>query len=426
MQAAQEHVRAGKFPAAVKAATAGLALDSTSADLNNLLATAEASQGRYRPAIDALERALRHHPDFALGHLNLGGLYTKLGRFDLVEVSLERALELRPDWSSVHRRLAELYLGSGRPEAAVDAIRKAIELFPGDATLTFYLGRSLETAGREEAAMAAFRQAADLDIGFEEALYRLSVLARRSGRRALADSALERFEHLQRIGNDPEVHKKMKKLRSSILNAPEDGAHHYALGAFFSRWGYWDEALDKFARAAALAPGDPHRRNQIGSLLVQNSRPGEAILLLRGRHCRGLDIRAGIRKSRDRSRPSRPRQGSHGLLPEGAAVAASRSKRPSLLRPESAQGGTDRRGIGEAGIGQSPHRGRFQAAGSIRPPPVRSGGSTRRDNTVAPAQGAGSTSRTVPSIGGPLITCSTPLGQRTRKGPGSVRDPSPK
>ena len=277
VQAAQEQVRAGKFPAAVKAAKAGLALDSTSADLNNLLATAEASQGRYRPAIDALERALRHHPDFALGHLNLGGLYTKLGRFDLVEISLERALELRPDWSSVHRRLAELYLGSGRPEAAVEAIRKAIGLFPGDATLTFYLGRSLETAGREEAAMAAFRHAADLDIGFEEALYRLSVLARRSGRHALADSALERFEHLQRIGNDPEIHKKMKKLRSSILNAPEDGAHHYALGAFFSRWGYWDEALDKFARAAALAPGDPHRLNQIGSLLVQNSRPGEAI-----------------------------------------------------------------------------------------------------------------------------------------------------
>ncbi len=152
-----------------------------------------------------------------------------------------------------------------------------MELFPGDATLTFYLGRSLETAGRKEEALGAFQKAADLDIGFEEALYRLSVLARRSGRHALADSALERFEHLQRIGNSPEIHKMMKRLRSSILNAPEDGAHHYALGAFFARWGYWDQALNKFARVAALDPADPHRLNQIGNLLVLHSRPGDAV-----------------------------------------------------------------------------------------------------------------------------------------------------
>ena len=269
-------LEARRFPAAAAAATACLALDSTSADLNNVLASAEASQGRYQAATQALERALRHEPDLAIAHLNLGAIYTKLGRFDRAEATLKRALELKPEWASVHRRLAELYLATERPKAAVAAVREASRLFPGDATHTFFLGRALEAVGEPGAALEAYREAADLDIGFEESLYRLSVLARRRALHALADSALARFLRLQGIGGGGEASRLMRKLRSSILDVPGNPTHHLALGEFFARHGYWDEALNKFRRAARLAPSDARLLHQIGNRLSESSRYGDA------------------------------------------------------------------------------------------------------------------------------------------------------
>lgn len=272
-------LEARRFPEAAAAAAAGLALDSTSADLNNLLASAEASQGRYQAATGALERALRHESGSATIHLNLAAIYTKLGQFGRAEATLKRALELKPEWPSVHRRLSELYLATERPEAAVAAVREAGRLFPGDATHAFLLGRALEAVGEPEAALGAYRKSAGLDIGFEESLYRLSVLARRRALHALADSALARFRRLQEIGGgeaSSEAPRLMRKLRSSILDVPENPAHHLALGEFFARHGYWDEALNKFSRAAQLAPADARMLHRIGNRLSESSRYGDA------------------------------------------------------------------------------------------------------------------------------------------------------
>ena len=93
---------------------------------------------------------------------------------------------------------------------------------------------------------------------------------------ALADSALARFRRLQGIGGGGEAPRLLRKLRSSILNAPEDATHHQALAEFFARHGYWDEALNKFNRAAQLAPADARLLNQIGIVLTGSSRYGDA------------------------------------------------------------------------------------------------------------------------------------------------------
>ena len=82
LQTGLEHLQNGRHLQAVESCEQGLALDSTHAELNNLLANSEAAQGRYAPAIAAMERALRHHPEFTLGHLNLGGMHYKLGHFE--------------------------------------------------------------------------------------------------------------------------------------------------------------------------------------------------------------------------------------------------------------------------------------------------------------------------------------------------------
>ena len=188
---ARAHFAATRFEEAAAAARAGLARDSTNADLHNVLASSHAAQGRYALAIESLETTVRLKPDFAMGFVNLGGIYTKLGQYDRADTYLQRAVQLNPDNSPVRRRLGELYLATGRYAEATRELLEALRLFPNDATLYYYLGQSLAAEGRQADALEAFQRATLLDIGFADAFYRLATLARKVGRDTLAQGPNE-------------------------------------------------------------------------------------------------------------------------------------------------------------------------------------------------------------------------------------------
>ena len=97
----------------------------------------------------------------------------------------------------------------------------------------------------------------------------MGFLARKLQRATLARSSLNRFKYLQSICNgDPDVPKKMKKLRASILNAPEEPLHYVRLGHFFAENEYWPEAVNQFALAADLPTADAPLYSRIGSILL--------------------------------------------------------------------------------------------------------------------------------------------------------------
>lgn len=272
---ARAHFAATRFEEAAAAARAGLALDSTDADLHNVLASSHAAQGRYALAIESLETTIRLEPDYAMGFVNLGGIYTKLGQYDRADTYLQRAVQLNPDNSPVRRRLGELYLATGRYAEATRELLEALRLFPNDATLYYYLGQSLAAEERRADALEAFWRATLLDIGFTDAFYRLATLARKVGRAALAQQALTSFEHLQVLSG-----KEVKRLRAAILNAPEEAAHHYNLGLFFVRHGYFAQAENKFDRAVALRPADLGLLNRLAGELLKLQQPEAALRYL--------------------------------------------------------------------------------------------------------------------------------------------------
>lgn len=272
---ARAHFAATRFEQAAAAARAGLALDSTNADLHNVLASSHAAQGRYALAIESLETTVRLQPDYAMGFVNLGGIYTKLGQYDRAATYLQRAVQLHSDNSPVRRRLGELYLATGRYAEATRELREALRLFPNDATLYYYLGQSLAAENRSAEALAAFQRATVLDIGFADAFYRLATLARQAGRGPLAQQALASFEHLQALSG-----KEVKRLRAAILNAPEEAAHHYNLGLFFVRHGYFAQAENKFDRAVALRSGDLALLNRLAGDLIKLQQPEAALRYL--------------------------------------------------------------------------------------------------------------------------------------------------
>ena len=272
---ARAHFAATRFEEAADAARAGLAFDSTNADLHNVLASSHAAQGRYALAIASLETTVRLQPDFAMGFVNLGGIYTKLGQYDRASTYLQRAVQLNPDNSPVRRRLGELYLATGRYAEATRELLEALRLFPNDATLYYYLGQSLAAEERQGDALEALQRATLLDIGFADAFYRLATLARKAGRDTLAQQALTNFRHLQALSG-----KEVKRLRAAILNAPEEAAHHYNLGLFFVRHGYFPQAQNKFDRAVALRPGDLDLLNRLAGDLLKLQQPEAALRYL--------------------------------------------------------------------------------------------------------------------------------------------------
>lgn len=275
---ARSHLANGDFSRTIAVCRAGLKTDSTSTELLNLLATAYAEEGRYAPAIEALEKVARLSPGSVLTYLNLGGIHTKLGQYEAAERNLSRASALAPSQPEIRRRLAEVYLGTDRYGEATEQIEHALRMFPDDATLYYFLGRSLEGDGRDRAALDAFERASRLDIGFSEALYRTALLARKLEREELSKKAMNQYRHLGQIGaGSPEVAKQMSKLRASIMNAPEEPVHHFRLGGFFAHHGYLAEALNKFEKVTRLVPEDAGMLNKVGRVLAENGQSEAAL-----------------------------------------------------------------------------------------------------------------------------------------------------
>ena len=291
---ATAYYNTGRLNDAIAAGQAGLSLDSTVVELHNLLATAYAGQGRYARAIEALHSALRFQPDYSVAYVNLGGIYTKLGQYARAEENLLRALEINPDDSALCRRLSEVYLGTNRYDEAIEYLQRGLQLLPASATFYFYLGQAFEANGQLKKALGSFARATRLDIGFAKAWYRVAVLAGKLGYKARADSALQRFQKLQRIaGGNAEILKKKQRLRADVMNLPENYQVHYKLGLFFAEHHYIGEALNKLTRASQLKPTHHLLLSQIGELLVQQERPAEALDYFE----RAINLEPGLRQA---------------------------------------------------------------------------------------------------------------------------------
>src|SRR5512143_1055168 len=86
----------------------------------NNLAVLYASQGRYEAARNALEMAIRTHPDYATAHENLGDIYAKMAAIEYDKV---RTLDSKNTAAQTKLSLIQGMLGgqAGKPAAAKPA-----------------------------------------------------------------------------------------------------------------------------------------------------------------------------------------------------------------------------------------------------------------------------------------------------------------
>ncbi len=133
-----------------------------------VLAVTEASAtrdqlSRWRDTETLYRHMLRHTPDFALLHLNLGEMLWQRGRAEEAKHHYYRALESEPDYAKVHNNLGVLFWSTRQPTRAIEHLSRAVAAEPGLAESHANLGIAFSGVGRFEKALEAFESALAID-----------------------------------------------------------------------------------------------------------------------------------------------------------------------------------------------------------------------------------------------------------------------
>lgn len=156
-----------------------------------------------------------------------------------VEAVLREALELGEE---------------GRWEEMAGLLAESLEEAEDDPYLLCWLGVAEGELGNDGAAYEAFRLCVDQDPSDPHVL-------------ALAGSGLAQFD-------DPDAE---TALRAAALSAPDLPLARLNYGAYLSRTGMHDEALEQLRAARELTPDDPVVRAELGAAHILRGEPAEGL-----------------------------------------------------------------------------------------------------------------------------------------------------
>lgn len=161
---ALQYVHQGRYALALEKANQAIALDPQNADARDNAGLALFHLGRYAEAQAAFARATELRPENALYWNNLAGALREQGQLEEAEkVMREQALARDPSLPVGHLNLGLIYLRMGRFEEAAEELRQALALLPaGEDTAAVWgdLGQALFAAGHYAEAQSAFEEAA--------------------------------------------------------------------------------------------------------------------------------------------------------------------------------------------------------------------------------------------------------------------------
>ena len=158
--------------------------------------------------------AVRLNPTFAEAYNNLGGLLIKLERLDEAELNLREACKLKSCFPEALSNLGDLLRMRGRPEEAEVYCREALRLKPDYVPAQLILGNALRESGRFHEAEPCYRVALDRNPIWPAALNNLGTLLLDLGR---ADEAIASFRTA--VSQKPDYPEAHTNLGISLLLA---------------------------------------------------------------------------------------------------------------------------------------------------------------------------------------------------------------
>lgn len=227
-------------------------------DARIAVAAAYAVRGRVDDAIAQYEQALLLEPDSEAALIGLGSVLADEDRFDEAFTPLERVAELNADnplrytidaLEAVYYDLARIHVARGEFEQAEGRVLEALEVNRTDADAWLLLGDIQAHQGDIDAAEEALVNATRLVPDYDEAYIKLRDLYDRAGR----DGGRQFAEGMLRV-IDGDASGAVDLLSRAVVDEPDFGDAHQALGIALEEAGRAPEALDAYRRAVAIDP----------------------------------------------------------------------------------------------------------------------------------------------------------------------------
>ncbi|WP_257166712.1 tetratricopeptide repeat protein [Bradyrhizobium sp. SRS-191] len=206
-------------------------------------------------AIEALNIAIAHNPNFAAPHLNLSNVRRDAKDMDGALKEAQAAVQVDPTYYLAHDQLGRLLRRANRPEEAIGEHKAAVRLNPTDASVHNNYGLALVASGRKSQGIEEYKRAIRCDPGYAIAYYNLAIV----------------------LEKNREIQEAIEEYRKATRLAPGMSDAHYDLGELLRRVGQIDEAVAEFRIAADLEKGNEQYQIDLGRALDQAGKAGEAV-----------------------------------------------------------------------------------------------------------------------------------------------------
>lgn len=228
-------------------------------DLEMIKANAALDAGDLRAAIDICHTVLARHAGNAHANQVCGRALIRSGRHSEAEPYLRTALRLAPGLADAHSDLCEVLLQVPDLEGAEASCRRAVEIDPAEPGYRLQLADVLDAAGKDREALA------ELTIAQEFAPDRLDLLVK----------VCSRLERKNR-------HAEMRRIAERALL--ENGESFEAYNCLAVACHGVDDipaAIEACQKALAIRGDSPDLFSTLGSALIDEGKPDEAMTALR-------------------------------------------------------------------------------------------------------------------------------------------------
>lgn len=285
-------LRTNQVAPALKIAETLSAQNARDVQLHFTLGTLLASEGQYRAAQRALEKANSLQPETFEILFNLGQTYLRLNEQTKAELVAKRAQSLKPDSAEALYLLGQVYSEQSRPVDALELLVHAHKLAPENTDIIFLLGRVSMTQNYFEDAIPLLESGvklapkrADLRAALGESYFM-------SGK---ADKAIEVFNNLVQI--DPTARsyaflglsyrnlgrfdEARKYFELGLKADPRNAACLFNMGYIEGRQGNQAKAEEYFQQTLKSNPSYAEALLELANLRITAKRNQEAAELLR-------------------------------------------------------------------------------------------------------------------------------------------------
>ena len=196
-------------------------------------------------AINHYSTTLQINPRTFDAYYRRGVCYMEKGEFESSVQDFNRTLELDPENPEAYQSLGEAHRELGDLALSVEDFAKAIELDPENAGFCNHLGITNMELGELDRAVQNFTDAKELDPNNAAFYSNLGEAYKQLGALDLSRLNLEKAEELDSI----------QSLTQAVERDPDDSSSYNGRGIAHLRAGSFDLAVEDFATAIRLEPG---------------------------------------------------------------------------------------------------------------------------------------------------------------------------